>query len=390
MLKQLGKFGIIGLLIATGLVYLKFLATHSYYPTDYVAFLAASRVLMVSPHQLYDYSAQLISQLQLVPDDPAISPTPLIPFANPPTFLIFFLPFSKLPPALAYKIMIILNLGVLVIILRKLTELFPVKSTFQRLLVLALACSFAPVYNTIVQVQSSLVTLLIIIYVYASLRSQKWWLAGLVSSTLFYKPQLGIVLWLYLLLSVNRQVIWGLLVGGLGWLAISWLMAGNWVSSWISAIRLFSTYDNTSLPSLVSWVGLWHQLLKVWPGLPADTIAYIFSLLTLLTSGLMLSKISIKSKLLPQAFSIIIMTTLLSVIHVHYQEVVMLIFILFSNHTQLHLRKVQILVALGWLIYLLAIFSPWYPASLPILPTIYLVVLWIVIMIKGVRPISNA
>lgn len=266
--------------------------------------------------------------------------------------------------------------------------------------------------------QSSIFTLLIFISVYWLLKKQQWLLAGLAGSLLLYKPQIAIVLYIYLLLLRNRKIFAGLVIGALAMISISLIMTQGHLGDLIKLLPEFINHPGATPVNRITWLGFFTQAQVYFPQLPAKALALIVSLITLTW---VLNKIAAYppwSPKFPQVFSLIIITTLLSSFHAHYHEAVLLFFPLFYTSSLLLSKnssicaeamkippkinknidfhgegvshrlpslKVRLIIVSGWLVFFFAIFSPFYPQPMPFIITLYLFFL-LIIMVRELVP----
>ena len=363
------------------------IATHKYYQSDFVSFYSSAQILREEPDKLYDFITQTKYQLSLLPDNIRHLPgNHFYPFINPPFFLLPFSAVLSLTPQLGY-LAILFSIGVIAVIcIWALLKLFPLGKKTAFLIVL-LILAYAPTFTTIYLTQSSFTSLFIFIAVYYLLIRNHWFAAGLVSSLLLYKPQLGVVLYLYLILQRNKHLIGGLLIGSLVFFSCSWLLTRGNLFSLLTSLPEFTHQIGAGPKIRITWLGFFHQLSDFIPWLPYQPLTYIFSLATIIWGITKVYRIKPTSKYFPYAYSIIIIITLLSSIHAHYQETVLLLFPLFIYLQKFNSIKLYLVIALGWIIYLLAIFDPFFPQPFLFLPTIYLIAL-LILLVKHLRILS--
>ena len=159
----------------------------------------------------------------------------------------------------------------------------------------------------------------------------------------------------------------------------------------IVAIPEFLAHTSTGPSSRVSWLGFFAQVDKYIGNVPVLLLCTIFSILTIIWSLLAAATINVNSSRFPLVYSIVIITTLLSGIHMLPPEIVLLIFPLFYFLKHHYSTKLLVFIFIGWVIYLLSIFNfltPLYPQRLPFLPTLYLV-LFLYLLIRQLKTIQK-
>lgn len=349
--------------------------THQYYRSDFVSFFSSVQILRDRPKELYDFTIQNKYQLKLLPKDLRELPgNHFYPFINPPFFLLPFLPLLNHAPQSAYSTMMISIIVIASICLLWLAKLFPA-SPKKTILIVLIALSYAPTFSTIYLTQSSFTSLLVFIATYYFLVNQKWFSTGLTASLLLYKPQLAIVLFLYLILQQKKRLIVGLITGAMMLLILSLILTQGNLFSLLSSLPEFTHQIGAGPKIRITWLGFFHQLSDFIPQLPYQLLTYIFSLGTIIWGIKSIHKIKPSSKHFPYVYSIIITTTLLASIHAHYQETVLLFIPLFAYLSKFSSLKLFLIIALGWITYLLSIFNPFFPQPLLFLPTMYLIVI---------------
>lgn len=355
--------------ITTILGYLQFGLNQPFYVTDFRTFYSSAKTLRHQPYQLYDPQHQMQTQNNLIPSGAiTIFQDQIIPYFNPPFFLLPLLPLIVLSPQSAYQISLIIQIILVIGLLITLTKIFPTNTKHQILNTSLIALSFAPVYFAIIHTQSSLFTLAIFVATYLLLKRQRYFITGLIASLLLYKPQLGIFLYLFLLVQKNKSLTLGLITGGTILFLFSYLLVGNHLFDLIAFTLQYSTVPGTSPHQRISWFGFFY------PFPSGQILATIASITTMFY---VLPKLS-KSSNLPYQFSFIIFLTLLCSLHVHYQETSLLLFPFYYFLSKYSSQKFWILVASVWTIFLLTIFSPFFPDPLPYIPTLTILILLVV------------
>lgn len=358
--------------------YIDMFIKYDFYVLDFRSFYSAAQILINEPQNLYHFPTQATYQYQLWPDKYLDIHEQFLPFLNPPIFLIPFLLLTYLPIQSAYYVNSIGTIFIGLMSILFTAKLFDLQG--KRLgLAIILSISFSPFYATTILGQSSFITLFIFSCVFYLLIKHHWFGSGIIASLLLYKPQLGIVLFLYLLSLRNRKILIGLFTGGIITLIISLILTQGHLLSMVYSIPEFINHYGTGPSSRISWLGFFHQLNKAISFLPVISLAIIISLATIIWSLKHIYPIKPSNNKFPIVYSIIIVTTLLSAIHIHTHEAVLLIFpfmYYFKNNSS---GKFFLIVGISWLIFYLYIFNfltPFYPQRMPFSPTIYLAILF--------------
>ena len=414
------------------LTYVYLILNQPYYLSDFNSYYTSAQILIQEPQNLYHFPTQQLFQHQNAPGSTLPTSDYLIPYANPPFFLLLYLPLTIFPPATAYFINIILNLLLLAIAVIWLFKLFP-QIKYKFLLVL-FTLSLPQVFSTLLMNQNAFWGLLIFTSVYAGLKNRYWFVTGLSASLLVYKPQLSILLFIYILLKKNFRLTIGLVAGLIALGALSILIDPYFPLDFLKSLKNFSDYTHASPLNRITWWGLFLQLKQIWRSLPVTYLSLTFSILTI---SIILLKIFRKSRgadsklpslragsklhfepnlsragavfttcspmesdtrpqrshrtetfqqaSLPHTFTLLILGTLLSSMHAHGQESILLlipIYYLFSqtyNQTknnltiwQFNSTAVYFTVTLGWLIFFHDTLSRFYAFPPALLPNLYL------------------
>lgn len=342
--------------------------------SDFVSFYSATQIQVNQPENLYNLQSQQTYQQKF-------SPPKFLPFINPPLLLIPFLALNTLPTLITYRILILFNYILFILTCILITRYLKPPTNHQKILFL-LTLSFAPVFITIFHTQSSIFTLFVFTLTYRSLSRKSWFLAGLIASFLFYKPQMGIILYIYLLLLNKKPILQGLITGNLIAVSISTIINPFWISKFIQTIPQFFSWSQSIGPQRITYLGFTNQLKYINIPPPPPSVAIIASLITIIIAVRLVKPVISIPKHLPLIYSIIIITTLVANIHSHYQEATLLILplFLFLQHNKKISPKFYLTIATGWIIFLLAIINPFYPKPLIFLPTLYLIFILIVLL----------
>lgn len=367
---------LISLLTTIIVVFLKMAFEQQYYKSDFISFYSSAQILLQNPSKLYDFSTQYVAQRSLLPTHINFSKQYFFPYLNPPIFLIPWTWLTKFPYQTAYRLAVIANISFIIISITWLYRIsrLPKQTKFILLLILL---SFAPSYSTLFLTQSSYLTLLIYLAVYTLLKHKKLFLAGLTASILAYKPQLGILLFLYLVILKRKNLTLGLSLGLLIAFITSWIITQGHLFTIINAIPQFLEHTGTGPSIRITWLGLFSQIQEIIPRLPATSMAIIFSLITIFIVFKKIHKYQPNSSNFNYVYSLIIITTLISTLHQHYQETILLALPLFFLYPRTHkqIKRYYIIIFLGWFIYLITIFNPFYPHYIYYFPNLYILLI---------------
>jgi hypothetical protein len=266
----------------------------------------------------------------------------------------------------------IANLIILIITLVILNKIFPIKH--HKFFILISIFSFTQTIAIIILAQSSFITLMIYVLIYYLLHQNKLFLTGITASLLLYKPQLGLVLYIYFLIKKEWKIIFGLIIGSFITFIFSFVITKGNLFGLIPFLIEFVDHPGTTPINRISWLGFFTQIQYFYQAIPSKLLAIIASFATIIWGLKKIHKIPIKSVEFPKAYIIIILITLLSVIHVHAQEAVLLLiplFYVFSQHRKPPV-KFYIITTLGWLAFCLYTYSPFYPHPTFFIQTLFI------------------
>ena len=378
-MRRLASWFSVLFLSAVILTYISFILTDNffYYESDFLPFYVSAKIFREDFRKIYDFETILSYEKKLFPAPYKTEENYAInPFINTPYLILLYLPLSYLPPRWGYFTAAGLMAVILGIDLYLLYRLFAPKE--KAVFPILTALSFAPSFVTIFQTQNSLVTLLIIIGCYSLIKREKYFQTGLLASLLLYKLQIAVVVLAFLMLLRKGKIIAGFLCGGLLVFFISALMLGGDINIFIKAnLWYVLQYEQQPVNNLymISWQGFITQLYYLFNGLKYATLmrisALFLSIITVISAGIKILKIPKIENFLPEIFSLMCITILLSAMHVQSHEAVLLLFPFFVFISKAA-NKMAIIVFLGWLIFLLSFFTPFYPRPLYLAPTLYL------------------
>jgi hypothetical protein len=214
--------------------------------TDYIQFYAAGRTLMKgNSAYLYDFAYQSSLEREII--GPGLSS--FHAFITPPLFASIFVPLSMLPYSISFVIWSVLGLIFLGISVVLLTHQ-DIRKTFTWALI------WFPVFASISFGQNSLLSLAILSIVFLCWKEEKYFLSGLITGLLFYKPQLIIGLLVLYILDhrIERKAITGFVVAIVVIIFLNIFLFPEASSAYLN----FVTHE---LPSLISrdQFPIWHM-----------------------------------------------------------------------------------------------------------------------------------
>jgi hypothetical protein len=229
---------------------------------DLPAFYGAARTLRVEPSRLYDWDAQRAAQRDLLPP----STDGWIAYAYPPFVAAAYLPLTWLPFKTAYAIHTIVMAALCAIAMALVCRTLPPLQP-HRVLLVAAALGFYPVFRAVLGGQNTAVSLLCAAGTAAALTAGSAFTAGVWLGAWLFKPQLALpVAAIVALKSPQRmRLLTGVALAAAIYYAIGTAIAGAaWpVWWWRAGVVPFSAADQIvdrnnaiSFPELASSLGV--------------------------------------------------------------------------------------------------------------------------------------
>jgi Glycosyltransferase family 87 len=199
--------------------------------TDFVQFYVAGQ-LVAAGHgsSLYTFLPPFQFPAQFAAEAQLLSPQVIDPhfaFVVPPFYALLFVPLSALAYLQAYAVWIILNACLLFLALRLLRPYVALLKGGDRRLTYLVAVSFFPVLECLFDGQNAIVSLFLLAATYVALRRRWDVLAGGALGLALYKPQLVLVLALFLLITWRWRALAGLVATGVALVGVSWAIVGT-------------------------------------------------------------------------------------------------------------------------------------------------------------------
>ncbi len=203
--------------------------------TDYLQFYTTGVALRQGQSAiLYNYSDNFASFFQMEQSIAGPALTSLHAFLTPPFLAWLFVPLSYVPYVWSFILWSLLSLAFLWLSIRLLYASRPLKTFL-------LSLTWFPIFATISFGQNSLLSLLIFSITYWLLKKDKYFLAGLVSSLLLFKPQMALglsLLWLFEWRKGWKSLL-GLISGGAVLAGLSFWLLPDASLAYISLARNF-------------------------------------------------------------------------------------------------------------------------------------------------------
>lgn len=388
------------LIIACILTYLSliissgtFLLSHNPRYMDFLAFYTGSKLLSISPSELYNLHRQFILQRNI---DPLISSqNHFIAYLNPPFAALFFIPFLNLGLQNTYAVWVSINVSFLVALcFIAYQQLKPMKWYFIVPIILGIA-TFIPVLTTLLLGQFSILLCLIVLLLWINLKKDREFLSGFLLSMLLIKPQFLILPILAFTAQRRIKVLTGLLAGIIFLLVISSILVGwdginNYLASLNAAYIGNVNYD----VDLMAQHSLQTMLLIVFKTQSIATIQipwfFTSGLITLVTIFIWFKKRNYSTPQFSYQFALLFIATLITSPHTHFHDLSLLIIIaviLFSTMKK-SIPKVKlyimVLLSLSYAIifigFLFDVFTQMHSRAIWIVTDVsYLVVFWFLV-----------
>jgi alpha-1,2-mannosyltransferase len=202
---------------------------------DFLAFYTAGTFIHQNrPHDLYDLQKVQAFQHDLARRENLEIGDSFGPFWNPPFYAPIFAPFSTLPYRTALLIWEVVNIACLIgaiVFLIRILRPAPPRIT---LLVPMLLVISMPLIQALTHGQNTLISLFLLTVVVTFWRGGRAILAGLTSGLLLYKPQLGALVAVAVVLTLGRRALVGLAVTCLALLLTTLIALPGTISDYLA------------------------------------------------------------------------------------------------------------------------------------------------------------
>jgi hypothetical protein len=333
---------------------------------DFVIYYSGAEIVNAGrASELYDLKVQQAYQDKFkFPNQP----WSVLPFNHPPYELLLFLPLAHLSYQSAHIIWSVLNVLLLVVVYKILA---PLLDGNHRVFFGALLFAFYPTMIALKMGQDSVLSLLILAGVFASLKVQRETLAGSILALGLYKPHLVLPLGGILTISGYWRVMVGFVGTGAVLSAISFAMVG-----WEGVVGLFSIIAAMDRPTSIVYPeimtnlrGLSFLLLSLLNAKSLTNIANLVASLIIYGSCLWLwkNKTTEDSSLFDLKFSLAIVTTVLVSFHLYTHDVIILVIPLLLTSSYILLGQARVPTARnGILLVLILMYLPRVPYLLEV------------------------
>jgi hypothetical protein len=248
---------------------------------DYPAFYAAGRMVLHGDGAHLDEPARQAAEQRPYYGDE--DDGGYLPFAYPPAVALALAPIAALPYRASYVVDVAAMVAALVVALALLRRLVP-SARAEPTVLLAATVAFFPMFRSLGAGQNTAVSLLAIAVAWLALDRDRPVLAGLALGLLWFKPQLGALVLLAVLVATPRRR-WRVAVGALAGVATLWATSAEvagpgWFAGWWSHAQRFARLDDAvDRANGISWSGLAHAALG--HGLAGDVVAGVLVAATL-------------------------------------------------------------------------------------------------------------
>jgi hypothetical protein len=244
---------------------------------DYPAFYGAGRIIAQGNwHNLFDLEEQFKIQKSLYPGEDNV----FMPFPYPPFVAVAYYPLSLIPYRLSYILHTMIMVAAIFLIV---FLLYPIHVQIRHnyLFFACFILSFYPMFRAILGGQNTAITLLLIVLSWRMAIAQKDLLAGIILGLLLFKPQFGLLIICFYVLSGRWLVGAGSLCTAFVLYGIGASISGPmWIANWYQFTIWLSQADAAiNYDKAVSWFGF-CQAIFGWSNHIAFIIGWAMSLAT--------------------------------------------------------------------------------------------------------------
>lgn len=207
---------------------------------DFPAFVAAGQAVAdgADSAALYDPNLQRARQDLVIGSDSVF-----LPYAYPPQFAVAYVPFAKIPYRVSYLVNSALVFAALAVALALIRPMVPIVARYWWTS-LAAATVFIPTTYALGAGQNVTISIMLLAWVWRSLRDDREATAGLAVALLMFKPQYAVPVLGLLIVGRHRRAVVAA-VGGTSVIAgLNALMVGaSWPADWLHAANRFVADD---------------------------------------------------------------------------------------------------------------------------------------------------
>ncbi|MFH2012296.1 MAG: glycosyltransferase family 87 protein [Pseudomonadota bacterium] len=334
-------------------------------------YTAAKMVATGAASQLYNIDAQTAFQHEII--YPYKSEVGILPYNHPPFQIIAYIPLIILPLKWAYRVWIIVSLGLIAISLSTLGSYFRPASRNGQLIMWLVCLSFFPTFATLLLGQDSAISLLIFTLTFYYIKKGKEGSAGAILALGLFKPQLVGITAIIFLFKRRWKALGCFCLVGLLLISLSIFMVGwQGVIEYLRLIIKSATWENQygifpskmyNLKAFFYLIFGFDQMEFLIPALGFTMIGFL-TLLFFVWRG----KWEPSAYLFDLKFSLLIMVTLLVNPHLYAHDLILWIIpgILLVNYLNRENPKIKgyMLEALLPIGYMSIILSSLYSISL--------------------------
>jgi hypothetical protein len=374
-----------------------YLLIHNPKAMDFLAFFTGAKLLSYSPGELYNISAQLVTQQNVSP----LSRTIFIAFVNPPFVAMLFIPLVKLGLENAYSVWTACNFCILVIFCYVSYRQLKTLTWYFLIIIFLFIFTFIPVLTTLLIGQLSLLLTLIFLLTWIFLKKGWEFRGGLMLSLLLIKPQFFVLPFIAMLLQKKIKLSLGLITGILILTAISYFLVGtNGLINFLQTLNASYHGDLRYDPDLMAQHSLQTAFLILFQTKKLATISlpWIISItvISIPTLFIWTKRYETTTSQFSFQFALLIIATLLISPHTHFHDLSMLlaanISLLSVINKLRHKQKKKLIIFLitGYLLVFMGfVLDVWTQnASRPlwiIADVLYLVTFWYILLKTDIK-----
>jgi hypothetical protein len=234
---------------------------------DFLAFYTAGQFVHEGRiHDLYNLDAVKTYQHELAQRENLEVGESFGPFWNPPFYAWVFAPLATLPYRTALLIWEVINLACLFVAILLLARMLKPASARITALIPLLLLTSMPLIQALTHGQNTMVSLMLLCIVVTCWRTRRAFLAGLAAGVLLYKPQLGALVAVAVVMTLGLRAAVGLAVTSLALLATTLLTLPGTIADYLARmpvnLRQFQVENVYLWDRHVTLRAFWRLLLQ--------------------------------------------------------------------------------------------------------------------------------
>lgn len=347
------------------------------YNSDFRSFYLSAKIFITDKKNLYNLQTQYNKQYDFIRKNSPDERFVFLPFVYPPVTLIPFIPLTLFDFKTAYLFAFYLMIAQFMVNIYLFFKIFKPKIAKFRMILLSF--SFGPAILALGHIQYSFLMLFVFILTYVFFKKSNFFLAGFLGSLLLLKIQIGMILIIYFLLFGNNKVRLGVILGTVLICLINLMLIGFDIFPFLKINYWYAVVAELFSNSALTQVSYWGFLsfLKTYLNfIPTFQIGAFLSFATIIFTFYIFTGLDKSKRFSASSFSLIIVTTLLASPHMHYHNVVLLLFPFFWVYSRWSYLKVHLLIAAGWITMFFGSFSPYNLYLVFFHPTLFLLVVY--------------